>query len=60
MNVQANIWVELAEFLLEVGRTTDVQACVEEVCAIYPTSYSHQALYLKVFLVITKSLSIEL
>ncbi|KAL3068400.1 hypothetical protein niasHT_030691 [Heterodera trifolii] len=43
--IQADIWVELAEFFIEIDRVHDVQACVEEACAIYP--HSHQALYLK-------------
>lgn len=36
----------MAEFFIEMDRLNDVQACVEEACAIYPRS--HQALYLKV------------
>lgn len=44
--LKANIWLELAEFFLEVDRIGDVQACVEEVCIIYPNS--HQLFYLKV------------
>uniref|UniRef100_A0A183C2F8 TPR_REGION domain-containing protein n=1 Tax=Globodera pallida TaxID=36090 RepID=A0A183C2F8_GLOPA len=43
--IQADIWVELAEFFIEIERVQDVQACVEEACTIYP--HSHQALYLK-------------
>lgn len=43
--LQADIWVELAEFFIEIGRLQDVQACMEEACMIYPNS--HQALYLK-------------
>nr|CAD2190903.1 unnamed protein product [Meloidogyne enterolobii]CAD2208292.1 unnamed protein product [Meloidogyne enterolobii] len=43
--LQADIWVELAEFFIEIERMNDVQACVEEACMIYPNSY--QALYLK-------------
>uniref|UniRef100_A0A914YFC1 Uncharacterized protein n=1 Tax=Panagrolaimus superbus TaxID=310955 RepID=A0A914YFC1_9BILA len=43
--IQANIWVELAEFFIELDRTTEVQACVEEACNIFPNS--HEALYLK-------------
>uniref|UniRef100_A0AC35GQM8 Tetratricopeptide repeat protein 7 N-terminal domain-containing protein n=1 Tax=Panagrolaimus sp. PS1159 TaxID=55785 RepID=A0AC35GQM8_9BILA len=43
--IQANIWVELAEFFIELDRATEVQACVEEACNIFPNS--HEALYLK-------------
>lgn len=44
--LKANIWLELAEFFLEVDRIEDVQVCVEELCTIYPNS--HQSFYLKV------------
>ncbi|KAI1721349.1 tetratricopeptide repeat protein 7B [Ditylenchus destructor] len=51
--IQANVWVELAEFFLEVDRASDIQACVEEVCTIYPNS--HQALYMKGRLFFTRA-----
>lgn len=37
--------MELAEFFIELDRATEVQACVEEACNIFPNS--HEALYLK-------------
>uniref|UniRef100_A0A7E4VXZ7 TTC7_N domain-containing protein n=1 Tax=Panagrellus redivivus TaxID=6233 RepID=A0A7E4VXZ7_PANRE len=43
--IQANVWVELAEFFIELDRAHDLQTCVEEACSIFP--HSHEALYLK-------------
>lgn len=43
--IQANVWVELAEFFIELDRAHDLQTCVEEACNIFP--HSHEALYLK-------------
>ncbi|CAD5205691.1 unnamed protein product [Bursaphelenchus okinawaensis] len=42
---KANIWVELAELLIDANRMSDIQICVEEACAQFPNSY--QATYLK-------------
>ncbi len=42
--VQANIWLELAELFFDLGRLSDVYACIEEACRTFPNS--HQALYL--------------
>ncbi|CAD5208472.1 unnamed protein product [Bursaphelenchus xylophilus] len=42
---KANIWVELAELLIEANRLADIQACVEEAYGQFPNSY--QATYLK-------------
>lgn len=43
---QANIWVELAELLMDTNHLAEVQVCVEEACTLFPNSY--QASYLKV------------
>lgn len=51
--IQANIWVELAEFFIEAERISDVQICVEEACSIFPNS--HEALYLKAKLFLIKA-----
>lgn len=51
--MQADIWVELAEFFIEIDRLSDVQACVEEACTIYYNS--HQALYLKGYLYMVRA-----
>jgi hypothetical protein len=36
----------LAELFFDLGRLSDVYACIEEACRTFPNS--HQALYLKV------------
>ncbi|EJW82970.1 TPR Domain containing protein [Wuchereria bancrofti] len=43
--MKANIWLELAELFLDLGRMEDVRPCIEEASALYPSS--HQALYIK-------------
>lgn len=42
---QANIWLELGELLIDMGRQGEVEVCVDEAVANFPSS--HQALHLR-------------
>ncbi|VDP34838.1 unnamed protein product [Soboliphyme baturini] len=45
LQFESNLWIELAEIFLELGKVSEVQHCINEACTLYPQFY--QAMYLK-------------